>query len=59
MHIETFSADTRLIMDVTSEHVFHVHHNFKPNTLRPRPWTLTNPECFKYAAHYQQRRQLS
>jgi hypothetical protein len=47
-----FSADTRLIMDVTIGHVYDIHHNFKPNTLL----ALTNSKCLKYAEHYQRQR---
>ena len=47
-----FSANTRLIMDVTIGHVFDTHHNFKPNTLR----NLAASKCIKYAEHYQRQR---
>ncbi len=47
-----FSANTRLIMDVTIGHVFDTHHNFKPNTLL----NLAISKCIKYAEHYQRQR---
>jgi hypothetical protein len=47
-----FSANTRLIMDVTIGHVFDTDHNFKPNTLR----NLATAKCLKYAEHYQLQR---
>jgi hypothetical protein len=47
-----FSANTRLILEVTIGHVFDTHHRFKPNRLQ----ILANSKCVKYAEHYQRQR---
>ncbi len=49
-----FSTDTRLIVDVTTGHVFDTHHNFKP--LAKTLQNMANSKCLKYATHYQQQR---
>ena len=47
-----FSADTRLIMDVTIGHICDLHHQYKPDTLQ----RMTNSKNVKYAQHYQSQR---
>jgi len=47
-----FTADTRLIMDVTIGHVWDLHHQYKSDTLQH----MTNSKNAKYAEQYQSQR---